>query len=417
MVAALILFYGPGFLLAPIFREYFTRYYSLYEYPYLYVAPIGLIFFAAFFSIYYFWCSSPNLKFGLKLPALALRAFFCVSVIVFVCLSVIFFINYDVSFRHKGRLSEAGALTVSLFAVRMIVQYYVLLCILQVVSGGKLNAMAKLLLVLIGIGCALSLTASLQVAMFLLIMALLAGGGIFSQRLHSIQIGRVVVIAIGLIIVVPGVLIVGLGNKVGFELLLSEEGLGFVYDQVGVVVPRAATSFMSTAVLAANDLISYDRAVNAMESIRFTIANRTAYLFGMTFDEGLFDTINRANYLEVFAEHARRAGASPGVLASLFYTPFFPFNLILLPLFYAILLHSVFVLVRPGAQCGFLGCIAVFYLLIPFFEAPLDVFYIFSPIFVFFLIVILGGKLIDLDRLFGRADRHSKSGTLLGWYR
>ena len=112
------------------------------------------------------------------------------------------------------------------------------------------------------------------------------------------------------------------------------------------------------------------------------------------------ETVNRYNYLTVFKSHAERAGASPGPFSSIFFMGYPLYGLIFLTAFYAwiITLISRFIVYSKEISIGYYLLVPLF--IMPFFESPLDAFYIIDPAMfavLFFSIFILT---VNFDEIF-----------------
>lgn len=104
--------------------------------------------------------------------------------------------------------------------------------------------------------------------------------------------------------------------------------------------------------------------------------------------------------MTVFTNHAERAGASPGIIASVFYTPLFPLSLIVIPAYVFVLYSSLSYHMNDNVKLNLLSCIALPYLLLNLFESPLNIFYVLDPIAILFISVVFFGRLINTQKAF-----------------
>ena len=118
-----------------------------------------------------------------------------------------------------------------------------------------------------------------------------------------------------------------------------------------------------------------------------------------SFNYDLIETINRINFTRICDVPLLRAGASPGPVASMFYVPLFPMGLILLPLFYAYIIRCIDRHLIRDFRYNIFTLISIGIFLLPMFEAPLNIFYIIDPMFVF-LCILLIYKRINIFRLY-----------------
>ncbi|MDB4834950.1 hypothetical protein OAH12_00005, partial [Cyclobacteriaceae bacterium] len=95
-------------------------------------------------------------------------------------------------------------------------------------------------------------------------------------------------------------------------------------------------------------------------------------------------TISRANYLNIYHQtNNERTGASPGPIASMFYTG----NIFLGYILMTIYLILIFRILKYGfmsrLKLNFLGYFLCFVFIMPFFESPLDLVNVFNPSFIY----------------------------------
>lgn len=394
------LFYVPGLILFNFLPESYLLQYKYTGQPYTSFFIMG-----SFFSVSLIFLSvlfdkinlTTNVYFPTQLVYIATKL---LILIYFIC-SIIFFINYDASFRHTSRLSEAGMAVKIIFFLQPLIFIYILFALVHILNGNKLGRESRNLIILFLIGMLLSLNSSLSLIAIFSISALIFKPDLLKTPLKDINFKRIFLILIIIFIAIVGVIFVGLGNKVGFEYLLTKDGLDFIYYSVGNIVARVSSSLMSNATLFDCCSTSIDISVSTVEGIYTTFMNRLSLVIplGGDFNNNIIETVNRSNYLIVFKGELARAGASPGVLATIFYIPIFPFGFIILPLFYVFLSKVIASKLSNNCHYNLLSLAILPLFILPLFEAPLNILYIIDPVFISFIFFI-SIVFIDVDKLY-----------------
>ena len=270
-------------------------------------------------------------------------------------------------------------------------------------NGNSIGRKTKLLVLLIFISSILSLNSSLQFIVIPLILLMLYSPSLLTTPLKQLR-RSTIFIALLIFPILGGVIIfIGIGNKIGYEYLLTDEGVSYVLSYGDRLFPRMSSSLFSSVIIFNNILDGVNYSDRVIGAINATAINRLSLLtpFG-GFDSTILDTVDRLNYLEVFHRHAPRAGASPGLISSIFYTPFFPFTIFLIPLYVAIVFRSVRYHMAMNIKFNLFSYVFLFYLLINLFEAPLNLLYVLDPQFILFFTVVVLGRFINIKKIFSR---------------
>lgn len=388
--------YFPGVFLYHFFKEKFHSYYA-----YDSAAWPSLIFVIVLLSIV---CSVfimlieavPSIrikKFRLKFID---NLFFCISMIFFL-MGVYFLINFDISFRHKNRLGESGVIVISLFFIRYVALYYLMLCLSEVLRNGSLSKNSMRNLFFFSIGWAFALNSSFQVLYLFFSFFLCFYPNIYLKT-FTFSFSRIWVWLFILPMAVAAVLLVGIGNKVGIRYLFTAAGLDFIYGYVGSIAARASTSLYSLAYVFENHLFDFGLFLKMVNYEWLTFLNRiNMFLPGRDYDSDAIYTVSRYNYLMAFDNHAERAGATPGIFASIFYAGGIPSGLIIISMYLSITYRSLrkhFLNIKRPSLLS-IACLA--YLMIPFIENPLSFVNLLQPITVYILLVFIVSRFIPLE--------------------
>ena len=106
--------------------------------------------------------------------------------------------------------------------------------------------------------------------------------------------------------------------------------------------------------------------------------------------------------MEVFNHHADRAGASPGIISSVFFVPLFPYTFFIIPVYVALVFKSIRYHMKTSIRFNFLAMLILTYLILSLFEAPLNILYIVDPMFFLFITVVFLSRFINVEEVFSK---------------
>lgn len=392
------LFYLPGLMLYPFFKEYFQLYYQYQGTPYVAFMVFFTTYLALFFSLYSFADKLPYIK-GPKIPTACVRRWIVVIVVLYLVMCATFYLNYDAGFRHSSRLANTGLLIKGLFFFQPLIDLYVLFCIVHVLNGHTIGGLNKKLLMLVLASELLSLNSSLQIIAIFFLLILLMKPDMYRRSLIRLNAYYVVAIMAALPCLFAGVIVMGLGNKLGFEYIFTERGWEYLGNNMGFIVARVSSSLFSVATVFDCCLFDANTSLLVVDGFSATFMNRLALLWpDIGFDNSLINTVSRTNFLMVFQGYIDRAGASPGPLASMFYSPVYPFGIILVPILHVVIARAISYHLEKRLRYNVISMVAIPFFILPFFEAPLNIFYIIDPVFIG-LICLFGFRLIRLKEV------------------
>lgn len=389
--------YFPGLMLYPFFKEDFHSFYNLQTSPHLYFLANIFLFLLVFFAIYYLFINSKQLR----IPLLSSRFVFFVFtfiVAIYFFASVDFFISYTSKFRHNSRVSDASSLVKLMFFLKSFIYSFVLMALIHILNKKVIGVKSKFLLLAILLSSILSINSSLQVFFAFIVLLVVFKPNAFIFEIKKASLSMLAFVLLSIVLVSGGIVFVGVGNKVGYDFLLTSEGLDFFFEYIGFLIPRISTALYSSATLIECCMMSFTVGMESIDNIIFTASNRLSLVFGGSFDSESINTISRSNYFRVFANHADRAGGTPGLLASMFYAPLYPITFFIVPLLTVIILRSVSYNIRTHAKCNFVGLITISFIFLNYFESPLNFLYIVEP-HLFTILSFLSLRVIDISKL------------------
>lgn len=396
----LSLIYFPGLFFFPLFEDGFKSYYNFEIGLYSAFFVIFILFNLFTFICFYYFGKFPKIKFPAISSKLVINFILLLSVLTFF-LSLNFSINFSSKFRHVNRLSDAGISVALLFFLKPILYFIVCLMLIHILNGAKLGFKSIVSLYLILISSILSINSSLQVIIIILLLLMLFYPSVFLSRKTFMSLRSFSLIFILLPILTLSVLFIGIGNKVGYDFLITSDGFYFVKNYGDILFPRMSSSLFSAVIMLENLLDGHFYTNETLNAVFSTLYNRLSLIFPLdSFNSSLIDTVNRLNYTTVFANHADRAGASPGIIASVFYTPLFPFLFFAIPMYVYLIYSSLSYHMNSKVKLNIISSLSLPYLILNLFESPLNILYLLDPIAFLFFCVVFIGRFINVQRTF-----------------
>lgn len=396
----LAIMYLPSFLFYNTFREHFYIQFSG-------VAAFNavlLISITGFLTFLHFGVLLSSFMPRIRLVYFSHKAFFLVFFIfmgLYFCSCLYFFGYADTTFRHNNRLSESSPIVTLLFALRPLYCVYLVGCLLHLVKAKSIGPFNTLLLSVGTIGTALSLYSSLQVFVVVISAVILFKPTWLIQK--QLKIGRAILLVPLAAVACGVVLLIGIGNKFGYELFLQPELFSFLKSYAGTLATRMSTSAVSAVALfndsfsATQDLRFDTSGVDAMIK---TFSNRASLVLGLGFESGHVPTVDRLNFLNIFNDYHARAGASPGLIGSIYYLPYLPLGIIFVVFYYIFLVRVLASQALMQEKLNIISKVAIPMLMLNFFEAPLNIFHIFDPAFINFSFFLVFFTFIKQDKFF-----------------
>lgn len=315
--------------------------------------------------------------------------------IVFALLAINFSLNYGIDFRHTNRLGDTGFLVQILFFLRSIALYVLFIYFCYFLRGYDFKLLDRVYLFLLMFFYALIITSSIQTIVLAIFLPLIF---LSNTKLRVLFMGdfisfkRVIIVSILLGIVLVCSVFVGIANKYGVERAIGifTEADKFNY-LIGLVSKRITTSYFSLLIMARDHMFDFTLQFQIYLDHFETFLHRLS-IFIPIFDLKLEDvrTLNHENFLLLFQNNTKAiTGASPGLLASIFYIPIFPFNFILMSI-YLVVVFRVLDIYIGFKKINILSVLVVFYLTYNFFGGPHDLMKIIDPRFLYFVLFITG---------------------------
>lgn len=361
VLSILLVWYLPSVIFYQLASREFGRIYSYVGFPAL---ELIITSFAFVFSTMIIWGFVGRIKPYRRRVNLTVfyPLLLKLYVILFFILSCYYFYNYDISFRHKVRLSDQPLMTVMWFYLKPIAVFFLFLRYKAFYQGSS-ALISDRYFYLLYLSWFISINSSLQVLFFLFVILIETQ----KYRLRDFGIRAIIKYSLLLLLFFMLVVIVGVVTKVGAEFFFSTDGWIFLQGYFQTILARMSSSAMSVG-SAFNHWSNSGILLESVGGEMSTAATRLQLLFGLEFDGEAMQTLSRFNYLAVYASHADRAGLTPGPLASIYYL-WWPIGLILMPLY----LYVLVTFFKSPNCTNVLYIAIVLYTLIPFLENPVAV--------------------------------------------
>ena len=323
------------------------------------------------------------------------NSFLKISSIVFLILSSYFFMNYSIKFRHTGEnVTDVGGWVIILIALRAYFKaflFYVLIARFKNIPL-KIN---RILFLITAISYFLSMVSSLDIVLIILSALLfLNKEKLLAKKENSsfrlIQTVRNIILTVSMF---GAIIFFGIANKVGTEtaksLILNNDIIKTVFVSTGL---RLSTYYASIhGAINVVDKPENNFSQGFLGTLENTI-NRGVYLTtGEKLPRPEVWTIYRANYENLFVDNSKdRTGASPGIIASIFYGPNILFGIMFILLYIYIIFHFLKWAFSYELKLNLFGVLISLIFVIPLLESPIDQVNIFNTSFIYFY-TIFGG--------------------------
>lgn len=324
------------------------------------------LFFVAVSSLFFFKFVKIKIKKKYFPRIFVQRAIFIIFILA-IGLGISFFEKYsNSSFRHNHRFSEAGFSSMIVFLVRSFMEVFLLFLLCNLDHEKKILKLTKLLIFISFIFLGLTLNSSIQVIVLLIPLIILFKPSFLNVELNLWQFVK---LSIPAFVIGLSVIIVGIGNKIGYDILFSQTD--FLRNYSELIGTRVSTSLYSIPAVVNNDFI--EQGISGLNSQLFTALNRINLLFGLEFNSEAIRTVDRTNYLNLFRAYNERAGATPYLLASMWYLPL-GLGFFFIPIFFSFYARLIFQYVGKLSKITLIRLVLIFVCSLNLFEAPLNLF-------------------------------------------
>lgn len=304
--------------------------------------------------------------------------------ILFLVFSIKFMTQYGLSFVHSGTsMAEVESYVMILYGLKGYFIFYLFFIYIKILNNQTVKF--GFIYWIIIISNFFGLSGSMDIVyIFLYILPLVINTNklkmIFTKRIYFIKIKNLLLL---LLLLLVGLLtiFIGYANKLGVEntykLIQNFEDLEYLY--VATLI-RFANGFASFISLSNNHFFDLQLQFQAIGIPIEVFKYRLSVLFNIFSSKPEVFNIARLNYLTVYKDYHATAGATPGLLGSIFYIPFFPINFFVISLYILFIIRQVNRFLNCNLiRLNIIGLLLLFVFLLPLFESPIDYFIIIDP--------------------------------------
>ena len=370
--------------LHPIIASSLQEIYTITEYNFFGV--ISLIFF--YMTTLYILCLLIRGRYKFKFDLL--NSFYYYIPVYLICflyfaISIDFAINFETSFRHNVRLRDVGFFMSLLPTLDMLTNIVMLNVLLNFLFTGTLKSKDSRLIILIFLSTIFSFNSSLHIVKIFIAFFLIFYPKVFTINfsIKSIFIGIILLILAGVLVVFSGT-----ANKIGIDATIELVSSDVYKNFIEHTALRVMTSYVSLVNMMNNHLYDFNMQFNALLSGFELMHQRVGIIFGSSPDE-LIDSINRINRNSIMIASHDRAGASPGLLASMLYFPYIVPGFIFITLFSVAVVNTINRYTSTLKNLNFLTVLTIFYFFLPLADSPITYFTIITPSFIYFLVLYI----------------------------
>jgi len=328
----LVIYYILPLLLGGFFNYSYLDFYKGTP-EFLYTLPAIIIYFAIFIVIYKFTpeIATPLKNFHIRSFSLPLVNLFIT--LVFLLLAIKFNSEYGLAYRHSGAaISDSGGYVVVVSLMKVYFSMFLLLKLADLSFGIEITKVDALTIFTGVIGFYFATTASFDILRILIGVLLLI---LFFTKKDLLTINKknsslasafIVVVTMGVGFV--AVLFFGLANKMGFQGAYEFLTTGGAIDFIKIPLARLSVHFYSLSYHLTYSLTDFDFQFESLPNVLNNLAFRIGYLLDIDIEKPDISSTGRLNSLSIYIEPRERNGASPGLIGSIFFIPFFPLSLI-----------------------------------------------------------------------------------------
>lgn len=325
------------------------------------------------------------------------KLFNSIVILIFLISSIQFSLNYSLNFRQSSAesISGAGGYVMVMFGLRSYVKVFFLYLILKYANDLEITRNQRYLTGLASISIAISVTGSLDLLFAItgLLIAFKKERVFFDKVSNTLStIKSQILRVISIIIIIVVIVFVGNANKIGADTAVDV----FTNSSNGEKIllhtaKRVSVWYVSVLALGNKDVFDNDIAFTTLRGVFDNLYSRANIILEGKKDEieGVW-SVKRMNFLQISRyTYNDRTGTAPGLVASAFYLPFFPFNFFIMGIYTVIMLRYF----SKGFRCAryslnIFSKFVILFFFIGLFDSPIDLINFIGPDFIFILLFL-----------------------------
>lgn len=385
----LAFYYLVPFLADLVYPDFFSTMFQVTgKYVYIIILPLFVMLILLFDNIL------PRInnrnKLILAVGKFATNNYVCLLLsVIYLILSFKFFSEYSIQFRHTESISGASQYVIFVFLLMSYFKIYIIYNVFRVLDGYSYNKYDWYTIIFVIVSFFLTANSTYDV-LYLLILILVSTSFYktiyFKSNSFSEAVKSYILYVFLMLFILLGAFM-GIANKYGIDASILKVFGG----EMAVLILRRLSMWYVSIFSSINELMhDYYFALDAWEGMFMDMYRRFKILIGM--DGGSKPeiwSINRLNHTLVYKPVTSHAGSSPGLIATIFYIPFFPSGLFIMVIYTIYILRLLSKIISNfNKELSFIGYMLLMLNLLIFFESPISQLNIISKNFVYFLLAI-----------------------------
>lgn len=332
----------------------------LYDYSYLdfyrgqpnfiYVLPSVCLYFICFLLVYKCMPEviTPLKRISIRSFSLPLLNFAITN--IFLYLSIKFYYEYGLTYRQVGSaLSESKDYVIFLTVLKLYFTTFIFCRIADLSYGLKLKLTDAITLILGALSFYFASSAAFDM-LKIVVAALLVYGYLTKTNLFIAPLNRppflqrfiygIVYWAL-LSCVFLAILFFGLANKMGYSGAYEAIFGGTFLDFIVVPLARLSVHFYTFAFHLSYNISNFEFQFATLPNVVDNLLFRFSHLIGLEYQKPEVASSARLNSLSIYYDPRDRNGATPGLLGSIFFIPFFPLSLFISLLYVSFIFKKI----------------------------------------------------------------------------
>lgn len=338
------------YYIAPLIFGYLFDYSYLESYKgtpeYIYVLPAVLAYFLIFILLHN---GTPEIVTPLRRVHIRTfsRPYLNMAImVIFLYLAVKFYLQYGLKYRHSGDLlSESDGYVIILTCLKYYFTLFLLLKIADLSFDLKIGKVDTVNIIVGAVAFYFATSAAFDMLRILVALLILwyifTNINFFLKNFQKFKLIRTFMILIVISIGFFSILFIGLANKMGIEVAYDLITGGTILDFFLIPIARLSIHFYSLSYHLTYTLFSFDFQMQTIPNVIQNLNFRVSHLIGSEAVKPDIVSSARLNSLSIYLDPRDRNGASPGLIGSIFFIPFFPFSALISVLYVSFIYRKI----------------------------------------------------------------------------
>lgn len=316
--------------------SYLDRYKGTPEY--IYVLPAIIVYFSVFILVHN---GIPEIV--TPLERIHVRTFSrpylnLAVMILFLYLAIKFYFQYGLKYRHSGDLlSDSDGYVIIVTMLKFYFSMFLLVKIADISFDLKIGKVDTVTIIVGAAAFYFSTSAAFDMLKILIAVLMLwyifTNANIFLKSSKKFRLIRTFLTLTAFVVGFLMIFFVGLANKMGVEVAYDLLTSGTIVDFLVIPIARLSVHFYTLSYHLTYTLFNFDFQIQSIPNVIDNLIFRASHLLGVEAVKPDIVSSARLNSLSIYLDPRDRNGATPGLIGSIFFIPFFPLS-ILVSVFY-----------------------------------------------------------------------------------